>query len=222
MHRTTRTAVGLLTTLSLLMAACSGNDATDDTGPSTSSTTAPVATSTTEAATTTAAPVTTTTAESDHGGDVSADPSEIAAAHLATAAFQDVTMAEAAGYSSTIEALGCFESPELGGMGLHYLNESLMDDIVEVTAPEALVYELDAEGEITGLVAHEYIVPVEAWTSTEPPSVFGMDFHQHPVLPLWVMHAWIWKDNPAGTFEDWNPAVRQCPDGVPIFGIDLP
>jgi hypothetical protein len=131
-------------------------------------------------------------------------------------------MAEAAGYGSTMDALGCFESAESGGMGLHYLNESLMDDVVDITTPEALVYELDADGEITGLVAHEYIVPVEAWTGTEPPSLFGMEFHQHPVLPLWVMHAWIWKDNPSGMFVDFNPKVRLCPEGVPVFGVDLP
>jgi hypothetical protein len=107
-------------------------------------------------------------------------------------------------------------------MGLHYLNESLMDDVVDITTPEALVYELDADGEITGLVAHEYIVPVEAWTGTEPPRLFGMEFHQHPVLPLWVMHAWIWKDNPSGMFVDFNPKVRLCPEGVPVFGVDLP
>jgi hypothetical protein len=49
-----------------------------------------------------------------------------------------------------------------------------------------------------------------------------MDFHRHPVLPLWVLHTWLWKDNPAGVFADWNPAVRPCPAGVPIFGRDLP
>lgn len=38
---------------------------------------------------------------------------------------------------------------------------------------------------------------------------------------LWVLHVLLWKDNPAGIFEDWNPAVL-CPDGVPVFGVDLP
>jgi hypothetical protein len=145
-----------------------------------------------------------------------------ATAQLATAAFQDVEAAEAAGYASTIDVLGCFESAELGGMGLHYLNESLMDDTVDLRTPEALVYELDRTGAIAGLVAHEYIVPIEAWTATEPPQLAGVDFHQHPTLPLWVLHTWLWKDNPTGDFTDWNPAVRLCPEGVPIFGVDLP
>ena len=54
--------------------------------------------------------------------------------------------------------------------------------------------------EVGGLVAHEYIVQVDAWTATEPPNLFGLDFHQHPVLPLWVLHAWIGKSNPVGMF----------------------
>lgn len=151
-----------------------------------------------------------------------ADPADEAAATLATAAFQDVEAAEAAGYASTIDTLGCFENREVGGMGLHYLNESLMDDQMDVAAPEALVYELDANGEIVGLVAHEYIVPIEAWTADDPPSLFGLDYHQHSVLPLWILHTWFWKDNPLGVFNDYNPTVRMCPDRVPLFGVDLP
>jgi hypothetical protein len=136
----------------------------------------------------------------------------------ATAAYQDVAVAEDAGWGSSLDTLGCFESPEEGGMGVHYINDSLMDATVDATQPEALVYELDATGHVTGLVAHEYIVPVDAWTAKQPPQLFGMSFHRDPVLPLWVLHTWLWKDNPAGVFADWNPAVRLCPDGVKVFG----
>lgn len=159
---------------------------------------------------------------SHHVTDHKLTADDHAAAMLATAGFQDVAVAEAAGYASTIDVLGCFQSPGRGGMGVHYLNGDLMDAAVDVTKPEALVYELDAAGEIAGLVAHEYIVPIDAWTSTKPPALFGMNFHRHPTLPLWVLHTWLWKDNPTGVFEDWNPAVRLCPPGVPVFGTDLP
>jgi hypothetical protein len=157
-----------------------------------------------------------------HGSGDTMRPGDRVAAILASAAYQDVAVAEGAGYASSIGALGCFQSPERGGMGVHYINGGLMDATVDITKPEALVYELDAAGRIAGLVAHEYIVPIDAWTSGKPPALFGMDFHRHPTLPLWVLHAWLWKDNPAGVFEDWNPAVRLCPSGVPIFGTDLP
>lgn len=160
-------------------------------------------------------------AHDDHDGHtMSAEDRTMAMA--ATARYQDVEVAEADGWASSIDTLGCFQDADRGGMGVHFVNDSLMDDVVDIAKPEALVFEMDADGDITGLVAHEYIVPVDAWTSTAPPRLFGRDFHRHPVLPLWVMHAWMWKDNPTGMFSDWNPAVRPCPSGVPIFGVDLP
>lgn len=214
-------ALAAVVALSLAACAPSGAEVTTTEGEST--TTQAEQTTTTAAPTTTVPEATTTMADAgahDHGGE--ADAADVSAAALATAAFQDVAMAEAAGYGNTMDALGCFESAEVGGMGLHYLNESLMDGEVDITTPEALVYELDASGEIVGLIAHEYIIPAEAWTDAAAPTLFGVEFHEHPVLPLWVLHTWIWKDNPAGFFNDFNPKVRLCPDGVPVFGVDLP
>ena len=48
------------------------------------------------------------------------------------------------------------------------------------------------------------------------PQVFGQSFHLSPppapgVPWNYELHAWIWVDNPSGTFEDWNPRVR-CPE----------
>ncbi len=145
-----------------------------------------------------------------------------ARAQLATAVFQDVEAAEAAGWKSSLDTLGCFQDPARGGMGVHYINDALLDDRVDITRPEALVYELDAERRVTGLVAHEYIVPVDAWTRKTPPRLFGVPFHRHASLPLYVLHAWLWKDNARGDVDDWNPAVRLCPAGVPIFGEARP
>jgi hypothetical protein len=157
--------------------------------------------------------------DNDHAG---LKRSDRVAAQLATAAFQDVSEAESAGYASTLDALGCFQDAQRGGMGVHYLNDTLLDATLDIAHPEALVYELDATGAIVGLVAHEYIVPTAAWDKPEPPRVAGIRLHRHPTLPLWVLHTWLWKDNPAGLLNDWNPAVRLCPDGVPIFGVDRP
>ena len=170
----------------------------------------------------TAAPSFSSAGADHHGSSEKMTTGDRVAAMLASAAYQDVAVAEDAGYASSIGTLGCFQSPDHGGMGVHYINGNLMDATVDITKPEALVYELDAAGHIAGLVAHEYIVPIDTWTSKKPPALFGVDFHRHPTLPLWVLHAWLWKDNPAGVFEDWNPAVRLCPSGVPIFGTDLP
>jgi hypothetical protein len=158
----------------------------------------------------------------DHAGAPTMDVADRAAAQRATAPFQDVAVAEAAGYQSSLATLGCFQDPDRGGMGVHYIDQSLMDGVVDAAHPEALVYELDARQQVVGLVAHEYIVPVEAWTAATPPELFGMSFHRHPTLPLWVLHTWLWKDNPTGMFQDWNPAVRPCPHGVLIFGTEQP
>ena len=54
-------------------------------------------------------------------------------------------------------------------------------------------------------------MPIDAWTSTQPPQLFGVDFHQHPTLPLWVLHTWLWKDNPAGVFAGLEPGRPAVP-----------
>lgn len=107
-------------------------------------------------------------------------PADRAAAQLASAAYQDLDVARSAGYARTLDTLGCFQDPALGGMGLHYLNGALMDATIDITKPEALVHKLDAGNAVTGLVAHEYIVPIEAWTAADPPTLFGVPFHRHP------------------------------------------
>ena len=56
-----------------------------------------------------------------------------------------------------------------------------------------------------------------------PPTLFGQKFMLNPAdnrfgLPaFYALHAWIWKHNPKGTFEPWNPQVRcalQTPGGA--------
>ena len=124
----------------------------------------------------------------------------------ATAPFRSVANAEAAGY---IEFLECFENPGVGGMGQHYVDLAALDGVVDATHPEAMVYEVGANGSLK-LVGVEYIVPGDFVDPANPPSLFGHDFHLNPSLGVWVLHAWIWKANPAGTFEDWNPNVGRC------------
>ncbi len=219
--RWVRSGVAALALGSALLSACASAGAAQS--PPTLVATTPAG-STTPSASTTSGPTTpgSTTGEDHHDHDATISRADRAAAQLATAGYQDVKTAEAHGWASSLDNLGCFQDAALGGMGVHYINQALMDGKVDITKPEALVYELDANGKIAGLVAHEYIVPIEAWTSPTPPSLFGVSFHRHPTLPLWVLHAWLWKDNPTGIFQDWNPAVRQCPSNVPIFGVDRP
>jgi hypothetical protein len=58
----------------------------------------------------------------------------------------------------------------------------------------------------------EWVVPGPIWTDppgvTEPPTVLGMKMHiLVPAVGFYIMHAWIWKPNPAGIMADWNPDV---------------
>ncbi|MBA3360456.1 MAG: hypothetical protein H0T94_03115 [Acidimicrobiia bacterium] len=124
----------------------------------------------------------------------------------ATAPYRDVAAAESQGYEAFLE---CFDS-EAGGMGQHYVNLSLLDAGVSALQPESLVYEVGRSGQLT-LVAVEYIVPGDFVDPLNPPVLFGRPFHLNAALGVWVLHAWIWKANPSGTFMDWNPSVARCP-----------
>lgn len=108
---------------------------------------------------------------------------------------------------------GCFSDPVLGGMGQHYANNALIaDSAIGLRHPELLLYETDASGRQV-LVAVEYIVFVDEWHAkgnTAPPRLFNTDFHINPTLlakPFYLLHAWVWKENPSGPLADWNPRV---------------
>ena len=128
----------------------------------------------------------------------------LAGLRQATAPFHRIAAAGDAGWDARIT--GCMELPGTGGMGYHYGNVGLIDGVPEEFAPELLVYEPVKNGGLR-LVAVEYIVPFAAWTGAAPPSLHGVEFHRNESFGLWVLHAWVWKHNPAGIFADWNPDV---------------
>jgi hypothetical protein len=134
-----------------------------------------------------------------------AGQADLAAVRAATAQFHDVGNAPDAGY---LPLLPCFESPE-GGMGQHLVNVELLDANLDPLRPEALVYEVRKSGLKFGAV--EYIVPKDAWTQEQPPSLLGETFRSNDELGLWVLHAWIWQPNPEGMFENYNPNIGVCP-----------
>lgn len=131
----------------------------------------------------------------------------------ATEPFHSVPAAEAAGYAIFG---GCFADSVLGGMGQHYSNGALIaDSTIDALHPELMVYQPSPSGELR-LVAVEYLVFQDEWHAKgniDRPRLFGHDFGLNPTLlqkPFYFLHAWVWKENPSGTFTDWNPRVR-CP-----------
>ena len=92
-----------------------------------------------------------------------ARPSDLQLARAATARFNSVEQAEAAGYALPADGpLSQCIATSGAGMGFHYINGSLLDTIVDLTRPEALVYAPDANGKLK-LVALEYVVFQEPW-----------------------------------------------------------
>jgi hypothetical protein len=159
-----------------------------------------------------------------------------APARSATAKYHSLTVADKDGYSILADSAGitCIAEPHMGAMGVHYVKGDLVKNpMIDPEHPEALVYAPDAHGGLN-LAALEYVVikadwdahnlPVESgapsWVQPAPPNLFGQDFNftdapnRYGLPPFYSLHAWVWKNNPAGTFEMWNPGVHCDPPAL--------
>jgi hypothetical protein len=136
---------------------------------------------------------------------------ELADVRSSTAHFHRPEAAQAAGWDLVPGLDHCFNKPNVGAMGYHYINTALLDTELNPLQPEAMVYESDPRGKLK-LAAVEYIVPAEEWdaSNSELPKLHGQSLHLNSALGVYVLHAWIWKHNPSGIFHDWNPLVS-CP-----------
>jgi hypothetical protein len=150
-------------------------------------------------------------AQSHEGHDRRVPESLVRSVREATARFADVNVARAYGYGPF---LGCVSGPEVGAMGQHFVNGTLVgDNAVDRDNPEALIYE-PQNGRLQ-LVGVEYIVPAAAWNATHdaPPVLEGQTFqfvgapNRYGIDAFYELHVWAWRDNPNGSFVDWNPAV---------------
>ena len=134
---------------------------------------------------------------------------QLAALRAATAPYHDIEAAKAVGFAQITDCMG---DSAKGGMGVHYGLASRFDGTARYDAPEILVYEPEKNGTLR-LVAIEFAVPFDTWTSENAPELFGQKFHKNFTFGLWVLHAWIWKDNPSGLFMDYNPKAT-CANGL--------
>ena len=101
----------------------------------------------------------------------------------------------------------CRDNPPVGGMGYHYGYLSRIEGAApQVLEPEILVFAPKSNGGI-GLAAVEYVVPYGLWEGEAPPVLFGQSFNRNDGDGVWQLHVWLWRHNPAGVFQDWNPAV---------------
>jgi hypothetical protein len=129
-----------------------------------------------------------------------------------TRRYRDVSQAIADGYQLQF---GCVTGSHEGAMGLHYVNFDLVGDpSLDAAHPELLVYEPLPYGKVR-LVAVDYLVFKDAWdaANTATPQLMGQLFHlfdapnRYGLPAFYTLHVWAWKDNPSGTFANWNPKV---------------
>jgi hypothetical protein len=137
----------------------------------------------------------------------------LAGLRQSTAAFHDLSVAQAAGYGRFY--LCTDHNGGAGAMGQHYVKGSLVGDpAINPLTPEVLIYEPKPDGSYR-LVGVEYVVFKADWDATHasPPSLFGRNFALVPAgnrygLPdFYQIHVWLWRPNPSGMFNDWNPKV---------------
>jgi len=161
----------------------------------------------------------------------------IAALRQFTAGFHDLDSATSAGYGllkapPATAVDGCISDPAAGGMGYHYTRgDNLGDNSIDLLDPEFLVYAPKNGPRIDGvartrLAAVEYFLPfTPTWPGPSDPTFKRAptlhDFSSTSDLPDlaftptarfggWMFHIWLWENNPAGMFENFNASVPLC------------
>jgi hypothetical protein len=156
----------------------------------------------------------------DHSGSVVSQrhkptPQEnalVQAVRDATERFRDVSVASGEGYALQF---GCVSGGDFGAMGMHFVNASLVGDgEVDAARPEIVLYEPLPNGRLR-LTGADFLVLAADWDAKHPapPELMGQLFHlfespnRFGLPAFYTLHVWAWKDNPNGTFVNWNPNV---------------
>jgi hypothetical protein len=148
----------------------------------------------------------------DRGGDAAAR----AAVYWATAPYQDHDRAVAAGY---VPDKYCVADPKgSGALGYPHFNHAY-DNSLDPERPAALFYEDDGFGgkRLIGVQWLVYDRDQKTTTDDDRPMMFGRPFvgpqpgHFKGQPVHYALHLWLWKHNPRGEFETYNPAVTCLP-----------
>jgi hypothetical protein len=134
----------------------------------------------------------------------------------ATARFRDINVALAEGY---VPATPCVSGPISGAMGVHLIKGALLDKEVNAETPEALIYEPYPDGRMR-FVGVEIITFAADWVNEVP----VLDGHllnyvgapnRYGIPAFYEIHVWAWRNNPDGTFADFNPRVSCAGQPLP-------
>jgi hypothetical protein len=141
------------------------------------------------------------------------DNALVQAVRAATERYRNVSKATTDGYGLMF---GCVSGGDYGAMGLHFVNGARVFDKgeLDVNHPEIVLYEPLPNGRLR-ITGADFLVIAADWDAkhSSPPELMGQLFHlfeapnRFGLPPFYTLHVWAWKDNPAGTFSNWNPAV---------------
>ena len=122
---------------------------------------------------------------------------------------------------------------EWGAMGIHYINPNLLQITAaeprvngnsthtDFTRPAILLYEPQADGSLV-LMGIENLVWIEAWQAagnTDMPKFRGRSWDMmvddpategdeaHGFMPHYDQHVWLFRENPTGILNPFNPAA---------------
>lgn len=132
---------------------------------------------------------------------------ELQQARAATAKYRHIEKAIADGYADI--------NVVRQNMGYHFMKVGNVDINFDLKKPEILVYEKLDDGSFR-LVAVEYAVPIPLTPNAAPAGFSGSAdvWTKSAEFNLWLLHAWVWKNNPDGVFKSMNPLVTVDPDEI--------
>ena len=152
---------------------------------------------------------------SQHGKPTARENELVQAVRDATERFKNVTDVAGPGEGYGL-MFGCVSGGDFGAMGMHYVNPGLaFDGEIKVETPEIVLFEPTRNGGIR-ITGADYLVIAADWNAKHPegpPQLMGQLFHlfdspnRFGLDPFYTLHVWAWKDNPNGTFVNWNPDV---------------
>ncbi|MFE6837815.1 hypothetical protein ACFVFI_23670 [Streptomyces sp. NPDC057705] len=140
-----------------------------------------------------------------------------AVVYKATAKYQVHANAVAAGYKP--DKYCVFDKAGgTGALGYPHFNHAY-DNSLDPAKPAALYYEDDGRGgkRLVGVQWLVYDRDQKLTTDDDRPTLFGVPFKgpkagNFPGQPVhYALHLWLWKENPRGLFESFNPAVTCLP-----------
>ncbi len=155
----------------------------------------------------------------------------------ATEKYRNIAVARSEGFSQV--------GVEVPNMGAHFMNfERIQDGAFDPTQPEILMYARDENGDWQ-LKGTAFILLTQQFGREHPVGFAGPldNWHVHysvcgggpEVVPRastredcesqgglwassfgWMIHAWVWEDNPLGVFSMWNPNVPPLASGADV------